>query len=257
MRNPVLECVTFTGIDESTSFERIRRLSALYPAAEFAILIGTHSGDRRIHPPIPHVVAWRDFAVRHRIPTALHLCGKYSQIALDSRLWPRIWDICCGFGRIQVNLPAATRDAYAPRVAHFAANVQTIGARVILQHSDQSWNTIPLKAGEVDYLYDLSGGRGVKSIRAWFPPALEGIHNWPTPEGNRERWWGFAGGLGPDNIHEALMKIGSFPSGRYWIDMEKRIRKGGWYNLDLIEEVCEAVFGRDLLWIIRVAKCVQ
>jgi hypothetical protein len=46
--------------------------------------------------------------------------------------------------------------------------------------------------------------------------------------------------MGPESVTDYLKLITG--SGRFWIDMEQRVRTGGWFDLDLVERVCQQVF---------------
>ena len=80
----------------------------------------------------------------------------------------------------------------------------------------------------LEYLYDKSGGRGQSSF-----------HQWPEPSGTLERM-GYAGGIGPDTIDNALKFVERYPEHRLWIDMENRVRtEDGYLDLDKVRQVCE------------------
>lgn len=40
----MIELLTFTGVDEHTSFPKLLDLAHLYPAVEFAVLVGSPTG---------------------------------------------------------------------------------------------------------------------------------------------------------------------------------------------------------------------
>lgn len=52
---------------------------------------------------------------------------------------------------------------------------------------------------------------------------------------------GFSGGIGPNTVADYLAKI--LGDGPFWIDMEGQIRTNGWFDLDLVEDVCRKVYG--------------
>ena len=130
---------------------------------------------------------------------------------------------------MQVNLhedvenPTRVRVA-ATMVQRFAG--QTGTRSVILQHR-ADWNEIPVDHPKIEYLFDLSEGRGE-----------EGFEHWPDPpEGRRV---GYAGGLGPHNIKTALEFAARHPDARIWFDMERNVRDRDYrFDLGKVREVCQ------------------
>ena len=79
----------------------------------------------------------------------------------------------------------------------------------------------------IEYLFDESGGRGKRGD--WPDP-------WPVLPGMR---CGYAGGLGPDNVDEALEFVERHPDARIWLDMESGVRTNDWMDLEKVEAVCQ------------------
>ena len=224
----MLEILTFTGIDERTGLEEIREISARYPRAEFAVLVGSQTGQGNpLFPPWETVRQLRNLGPGVR--TAIHLCGSNArQAAGEETLSNSLQLLCAGFGRIQVNLHP---DGDDPR----RVEVQTAGIKrfaertgtgsVILQHRGP-WETIPVEHVRIEYLFDLSEGSG-----------QEGFEHWPPPPAGRRV--GYAGGLGPHNIRRALEFLGQHPEAPVWLDMERNIRtEDYWLDLGKVREVC-------------------
>ena len=66
--------------------------------------------------------------------------------------------------------------------------------------------------------------------------------SWPRPSDPARRW-GYAGGLGPANIGQAVAFVEEFRSLRLWLDMESNVRTSNdWLDLDKVRAVCGAVF---------------
>ena len=110
----MIELVTFTGVDSTTSFHGIKRLAKKYPNAEFGVLVGTHSGetDYGIFPPLRTVRDLNVFGMLEGINTAIHLCGKYARQVMDpDGPSEDLLQLCNGFGRVQVNLHG---DSWSP-----------------------------------------------------------------------------------------------------------------------------------------------
>ena len=112
----------------------------------------------------------------------------------------------------------------ALEIRHFAQEAEN--GSVILQHRGP-WSEIPVDHPKIEYLFDLSEGRGE-----------EGFEHWPDPPGDRRV--GYAGGLGPHNIKTALEFAARHPDARIWFDMERNVRDQD-YRLDLnkVREVCQ------------------
>ena len=230
----MLERVTLTGVDETTNLAGLMELAAEYPRAEFAALAGsrTDSGD----PEYPgratiHLLGeMGELGVR----TALHLCGSMArEVAIEGSSLDEILELCRGYSRVQVNLAAEwfgqertqrTREG----VIAFAETV--LAETVILQHRGD-WSSIPVEHPKVDYLFDLSGGEGVDSLDVW-----------PPPPGGRAV--GYAGGIGPDNIAEALTFTRGYPDERLWLDMQTKLRDANHrFDMRKARMVCQVAFG--------------
>jgi phosphoribosylanthranilate isomerase len=93
----------------------------------------------------------------------------------------------------------------------------------------QCQGAFPPDAG-VDWLFDVSFGTGA-AAREWPPLA------------DSQPFCGYAGGLGPDNVHARLARAPVAPGVRYWIDMESGVRTEGQFDTAKCAAVCEAVFG--------------
>ena len=101
---------------------------------------------------------------------------------------------------------------------------------VILQHRGP-WSEIPVDHPRIEYLFDLSEGRGE-----------EGFEHWPDPP--EDRRVGYAGGLGPHNITRALEFAKGHPKARIWFDMERNVRDQDYrLDLDMVREVCRLALG--------------
>ena len=70
----------------------------------------------------------------------------------------------------------------------------------------------------LDLLADGSGGRGIRGFGSW-PPPREG------------RLSGYAGGIGPANIGQALDFAAQRPERRIWLDMETGIRTADMFDM--------------------------
>ena len=98
---------------------------------------------------------------------------------------------------------------------------------VILQRRYPPGSEPPPSHPKIEYLQDMSGGRGRSDFTSW-----------PAPTNPRARW-GYAGGLGPANVDQAIEFTDEFESFRLWLDMESGIRTpDDWMDLDKATAVC-------------------
>ena len=229
----MIDHITFTGVDEKTSFRHIVNLNKLYPKVEFAVLVGSQTGIPRapIFPRLEFVYEFKDFCIREDIQGSIHLCGQFARAVYEGEMATRsIYQLCGGFYRVQVNISQtilmAPHSAVPLRLAGFAESVYA--EAVILQHQ-RHWSQVPVKHPFIEYLFDPSGGRGISSAA------------WPAPISGLGRI-GYAGGLGPDNIDRALSVAKDYPGIPLWFDMESGLRTNGLFDLDKVHEVCIKVW---------------
>lgn len=90
--------------------------------------------------------------------TAIHLCERLSRAVRDGR-YETAAALCAGFGRAQVNLPAADRAAAIDNCAELSL---CTGMRVIVQHEGPWPVPDTWCPKEIDRLRDRSGGAGSK-----------------------------------------------------------------------------------------------
>jgi len=210
MSTPKPEFITFTGMDDRTDLTRADKLAARYPI-EWGILMSDYTQDARF-PSNQAIAEIADITGRK----SAHLCGDFATIISSCGTIPSSVTPVEKFQRIQVNgLKARTKT-----LMQFAAKADI---DVIVQTRGQAFNTT-LPCFE---LFDCSGGRGR------FPEIVP-----PLP--GEKTLVGYSGGMGPESVTDYLKLITG--SGRFWIDMEQRVRTGGWFDLDLVERVCQQVF---------------
>ena len=204
--------VTFTGVDERTDIDGMKKLSALYPI-EWGILFSqTRQGKHNRYPPL-----WKVMDVVFERPflrLAAHWCGQHARDALTENTRFNSEDIVC-FDRVQINHPH-------PNIEMAATFQRRMGTQCIIQVRGEEFPDAP-----VSCLFDRSGGRG------------EVPSSWPRHPG----WMaGYAGGITPENVSDVVKAIDA--DGPYWIDMESGVRTDDWLDLEKCRAVCEAVYGR-------------
>jgi hypothetical protein len=239
----MLAHVTFTGWDDRTDYADLDAFCRDQQpgTVEIAVLLSHgRMGDDR-YPSIENAEAILRFAKARRQRAAVHLCGPLARqaMALDQvgplrlrairraaqGLEPASDRPMSGGAdspifkladRIQVNVsegfwPDDGDDGYRYAPAAFLSG--RAGRPVIVQTRDpDGWPDG--RVGRVQFLFDRSGGRG--EVAEQIPP----LTTFPI---------GYAGGLGPGNVHAFLDRLRPMSHVRtfapIWIDMESGIRE--------------------------------
>lgn len=227
MKTNLLQHITFTGIDQYTDIARLRKLQRHFPLAEFGVLLSTDwekNGTRFPNPVLLKELTEQDLHL------SAHLCGEAAALALDG-YWSWVdrnifggTNIRKAFRRIQLNV--STRKNLPERLA-----ATPPATEIIIQQRDADHAGLFLRSTEcmadVSVLLDSSGGRGMEcpfEIR----PKMKSFKV------------GYAGGLGPDNAADKLAELLNSPDiGRFWIDMENRVRTDDRFDLNKVEAVLE------------------
>jgi phosphoribosylanthranilate isomerase len=221
-----LERVTITGADDKVSYNDIIEITNKFPFVEWGILFS----ESRVGTPRYPTLEWVNGLMKTisenklNIKLSAHLCGAYTveflTTGLLTKAFNNIKDVMMGpiFGRYQMNFNSTKNKACNDFHESFGRN-QT---KIILQYnksnselcekiiSDYSYNP------NIHFLYDGSGGRGVLPDQ------------WKAPIPNH--FTGYAGGLNPDNLQQALINIQksafstSPKENKIWIDTETGVR---------------------------------
>jgi len=251
----MLKCVTLTGADDSVQPGELFDLSKKYPFVEWGILL---SRNQRGKPRFPSAdwldVLGTDYHLLSEQKAAanfsLHLCGGY------------VRDFCRGFDdfasdigddlfqifkRIQINTHGVQHDWNVEDVAQLIARYpdkEYIFQLDGYEENERNAKALVLiyKCTNVSFLLDRSHGAGL-SPKSWDAPHLS------------EPNFGFAGGMGPDNVKDSLIEVSKIVKatnhfkGDYWIDMETKVRS---VNLDLEDifdlKQCEQVLEISKEW---------
>lgn len=208
--------ITFTGVDDDTDPAGLVQLADDYPV-EFGLLFSPKRQGIESRYPKLSTIAW----LTEELPLrwAAHLCGGDARAWLDE---DRCEHDLRGFRRVQIN----TADPHIqPSLIGNQAAKRNV--RAILQCRGL---TFP-RVASVDVLFDASGGRGISPV------------GWPLA--TKSTFCGYAGGLNPQNVAEAVANIGGQDGLHYWIDMESGVRdERDRFSLDKCRAVCEAVYGQ-------------
>ena len=223
---------TFTGLDENFPIEDFSLLSSQYNFLEWGILYSTSENSNISSNRYPsqkwfehHIEEINSIAKKTGVSLALHVCGKESLNLIEQN--NNFLDFLLPyFNRVQINF------RYKPMQKErllklFANNPKT---SFITQHNFANKNLIKDIPDSSNHylLYDNSGGRGLSE------------EIWPTNVSSK--LFGYAGGLGPDNIDIQLNNI-DLAAGLndYWIDMETKIRTNEWLDYKKCQTVAKSV----------------
>jgi hypothetical protein len=209
--------ITFTGVDDFTSIPAMLALSAQYPI-EWAILFSPKLQGTGRFPSLEFV---KDLTMNHSdsLRLAAHLCGGYSKHVIECNRTSMDEPLSTYFRRVQIN----TYD-HSIHPGMIQAWADDLRVTPILQCRGD----FPVNS-EVSWLFDTSGGRGKTP------------ESWPVPK--NDGFYGYSGGIGPENVAALVEHFGSLTS-NYWIDMESSLRDDqGRFSVERCRQVCEAVYG--------------
>lgn len=237
--------VTLTGVDSNTDIKRLFALSKQYPFVEWGVLYSPtrcESGIEHRYPSRKWIYDFVDEIITSRIDlnVAFHLCGKAVAEFVkrtDDSSWMynlvqelRLTQTDIGV-RYQLNFNKKFMDFTEQQLVNC---VKEEFDTVITAHNKTNASISSLPFPENHHvLYDGSGGRGIGPV------------NWKPPIANK--FCGYAGGLGPDNVVQELEKILKFfptlaEMPLFWLDMETKIRNmDDWLDLNKCEAVLKAV----------------
>ena len=218
----VLEAVTFTGADDSVAAKELAVISAQHEKVEWGILFSQrHEGPR--FPSRAWLEQLQEVAGTSSLKLCAHLCGGWVRdLAIKGDFSFRDTQWWGMFERVQVNFHAEEHgNLNALRsVLREGTDLKPFILQVDGVHDKAIRALVEDFPSLVSPLFDLSGGAGVLP-RQW-PQAWPGVT------------CGYAGGLGPSNLAEQLLRIRvASRMQRYWIDMERKLRSADDLQFDL------------------------
>lgn len=220
--------VTITGADDNTPIAKMIELSKKHPFVEWGILFSPKRIGEDRYPSHDWIKGLADRCTTLRMNFSAHLCGSYTSKMLygDFKTTEIIIDQYSKlFSRYQLNFNAQN----SSWTAEFFAMLASADSRFILQFNKSNLQICEkiinkYKLTNVDFLYDASGGNGILPEKYEAPIA--------------DHYTGYAGGLSPDNIEEAIEKINT-ASARIlqgvWIDTESGVRTDGKLDMDKVD----------------------
>jgi hypothetical protein len=234
-----LKFVTLTGADDCTNASKMAGLSKKYKFAEWAILFSQSKAGVSRYPSLDWVD--KSLPILSGCNLSAHLCGKWVDDAIKGRVTFLDDDaISDAFGRLQFNM---AKDRLLNILKHETKFWDCAFDRpIILGGPYQKYKIyIPTDVFALhgaNPLLDCSGGRGILP------------QHWPTisvGEDGKPIFCGYAGGLGPDNIEEELLRIeDAVGDAEIWVDMESKLRNDK-DEFDL--EKCEQVLSIASRWV--------
>jgi hypothetical protein len=189
-------------------------LTAEFPFVEWGILVSLRSeGGSRFPSRL-----WMESCVEaaeQNLSLSMHVCGEWVRQILRGKMdWYQLPVIRNVAHRVQINTHA---QEHVSTCAVLDWMQQLHSKQFIIQLdrvNDHIFDAAWARCINVAGLFDCSHGAGVLP------------EDWPTPR-DLARYYGYAGGLGPDNVVEQIGKIAKSlgdPAYEYWIDMEGRVR---------------------------------
>ena len=253
-KTTVLRALGFCGVDDSVSPRFLGAVSHLYPKVEFGVLFRPDKEGQPRYASPEWVQKLSSVAAKSngKMKLAAHLCGSRVNEVLDGNDSFLSTLPTLGFQRVQINA-TAVNGVDVSRLGDMVDSFLSVVARhpeleFILQKNEETkplWNGLlqmdSHEAGpsgfllpNVSMLVDESKGTGITSTTPW-----------PTPPSNDEYKIGYAGGIGPSNIHTVLADVMVAGSGHaIWIDMESKLRSFkndmDVFDLDKCYEVIDA-----------------
>lgn len=212
--------ITITGADDNIAHDHLQFLCDKYPFVEFGVLLSmTRAGAPR-YPSPDWISALRK---RKHIRYAFHLCGSIARDAMEcsERFFSQYDDLPA---RVQLNgFPGD-----APRAVEDLAKRRP-GTEFIMQVRDfhsACWACETARnVLNVSALSDVSGGEG--------KPAKYS----PVPSCRM----GYAGGIGPSNVLDALERAHAVSPEGFWLDMESGVRTNDRWDDSKVKDVLNSV----------------
>lgn len=230
----MLNKVTLTGADDSVSPQEIIKLSNEFDFVEFGILIGSGIKGSSRFPSVCWINKLCELARNQpkQPHLAIHACGesldglltKINDPKKKCRLFNKLGGDIREFKRIQLNfhggeinfresenlknnlLEYTQQVNWTPEVIY-----QLDGVNDWLYENNDVKDNREFPRNEESGLFDRSHGAGVTP------------DSWPKPVHKTK--YGWAGGIGPDNIVESIKKINEIAMAKHdhWIDMETKL----------------------------------
>ena len=233
-----MDRITITGADDSVDHDDMIELTKRYPFVEWGILVSaTHTGEPRF-PSDGWMERARYYGETGVLSLSLHVCGQWVRDMLVG-LTRMPYNAVSGFQRIQLNFHGADAtfdpSGLVAAIDYYADRLSPSHGRQVIFQIDATKgrkyfeSAIAAGATNVVPLFDASGGTGRVP------------EEWPLPFFYRQDetlYFGYAGGLGPENLAFHMGEIGGrvgkvSSEFTIWLDMETKVRTEDDSRLDL------------------------
>jgi hypothetical protein len=210
----MLRKVTITGADDNTPIPELLGLGAEFPFVEWGILVSKKQEGSARFPGRAWMEELRELRAAYPAQdVSMHLCGEWVRDILRGKLCvgdlPPVWQFA---SRLQINTHA---QEHVSRAAAIARMGLISHKRFIFQLDGVNDHLLDAALGmgmNAGGLFDCSHGAGLLPVA------------WPSSR-ERRGYFGYAGGLGPENVVEQIGMIWKARGDHdFWIDMEGRVR---------------------------------
>jgi hypothetical protein len=222
--------VTLTGADDRTDISAMIDLSAEFPFAEWGILVSAKQEGSSRFPSRNWIERFCHRAAVPAVAVSMHVCGSWVRAMLRGQLdWNALPEVRIVADRVQVNTHA---EEHISNVAFLDWIGERNRKQFIIQLdavNDHILDAAFARKLNVAGLFDGSHGAGVLPAD-WLSPRYKDVY------------YGYAGGLGPENVVEQVGKIAKAAAWHkpgFWIDMEGRVRTHEEFDLAKVRRVLE------------------
>jgi hypothetical protein len=225
----MLNKVTFTGIDNYCKTKELIELQKEYPFVEYGILVSHMHTNKRTEKRYPDLVMLKGLK-RENLNLSIHICGKAAREIITKNSFTLFNELTKDylpmFQRIQLNI-SGTKNCIP--VAF------DLSQEIIIQTKSDDITTLEmlkLDNSNVVGFQDNSGGKGI----------AENI--WLESE---DDYFGYAGGISPENVIDCIKSIDEIRNKPYWIDMESNIRTNDKFDITKCRSICELIIENKLI----------
>lgn len=222
-----LKYCTVTGFAEPDTNDMLALAKAYNPFAEFGFLFSMDRMGQKRYPMVNYIGELMHPQSKW-FKRSLHLCGTLAKDLPRNMKMPGLdmKENLQHFDRIQINA-----DFSKLNYLDYVEPIKALAPMpVIIQYNRanaRAWDVCFQHIENTQVLFDASRGKGVPP-GVWMAPLYPG------------KFHGYAGGIGADNIEDALKKISEVAgNNEVWIDMESGVRDA---NDDLDPRKCAKVF---------------
>src|SRR5882757_7463136 len=209
---PLSRC-SLTGVDDTTPLVELVAVSDLYPFVEWGFLSSPkRQGTRGRYPSVARLRrAFKELPSMVRV--ALHVCGNgVSQLLGGESVVSGLFEQArTRGGRVQLNFEASGGEVDVAKLRAFMLARPDV--TFITQHNDDNARVTAALADVPNHAVLLDASLGHDLAPGLWPAALPSVR------------CGYAGGLGPDKLAQALPRIyGAAGDTDFWIEMGGRLR---------------------------------